>query len=332
MPTSSAATTARTATVQRVAREVNVIKGTPTQRRRYSPAIARRCSVSGPCTSAAAISGSVGPGTERRAILGQHAHPARRFAGVAHPATVKDHPVTEQRPLLAFDEFADGVLDLDRVLLGRPAPPPNQAPEMGVDGDSGDVERIAQDDVRGLTPHTGQRHQLVHGVGQFAVESLDQRLTQADQRRRFIAIKTGGANESFEFFAIGLRVIQCGAITEEQRRGGEIYPLVRALRRQNRRHRELQRRAEVQLAVRIGKRLCEFAIHPAGPTHQASSRLRGPTAGGGDAGPGRGFAGGARRFGRCHLDRVLIRDPAETLAVFTSCLCPGCSLHSPPGC
>ena len=47
------------------------------------------------------------PRTERRAIPGQHAHPAGRFAGVAHPATVKDHPVTEQRPLLAFDEFAD---------------------------------------------------------------------------------------------------------------------------------------------------------------------------------------------------------------------------------
>src|ERR1700742_1902069 len=59
--TSSATTTTNTATVQRVAREVKVIKGPPTQRRRYSPAIARRCSASGPCTSAAAISGSVGP-------------------------------------------------------------------------------------------------------------------------------------------------------------------------------------------------------------------------------------------------------------------------------
>ena len=193
-----------------------------------------------------------------------------------------------------------GVLDLDRVLLGRPAPTPDQAPEMGVDGDSGDVERVAQNDVRGLASHTGQRHQLVHGVGQFAVEALDQRLTEANQRRRFIAIKTGWTNESFEFFAIGLRIVQCGAITEEQRRGGEIYPLVRALRRQDRRHREFQRRGEVQLAVRIGKRLCEFTIHPASPTHQAGSGFRGPTAGCGGAGPGRGFAGGARRFGRCH--------------------------------
>ena len=307
-----------------------MIKGTPTQRRRYSPAIARRCSVSGPCTSARGDLRLGRPSTERRAILGQHAHPASRFAGVAHPAAVKDHPVTEQRPLLAFDEFADGVLDLDRVLLGRPAPTPDQAPEMGVDGDSRDVERVAQDDVRGLAPHTGQRHQFVHGVGQFAVESLNQRLTEANQRRRFIAIKTGWPNEGFEFFAIGLRVIQCGAITEEQRRGGEIYPLVRALRRQDRRHRELQRRGEVQLAMRIRKRLCEFAIHPARPAHQAGSGLRGPTAGDSGAGPGSGFAGGTRRFGRCHLDRVLIRDPAETLAVFTSCLCPGCWLPSPP--
>jgi len=92
-------------------------------------------------------------------------------------------------------------------------------PKWVFDGDSRDVERIAQDDVRGLTSHTRQRHQLVHGVRQFAVESLDQRLTEADQRRRFIAIKPGWTNESFEFFAIGLRVIQCGAITEEPAQG-----------------------------------------------------------------------------------------------------------------
>ena len=51
-----------------------------------------------------------------------------------------------------------------------------------------------------------------------------------------------------------------------------------------------------------GNACAEFAIHPAGPTHQAGSGLRGPTAGGGGAGaPVDGFAGGARRFGRCHL-------------------------------
>ena len=66
---SSAATTARTARVQQVVRAVKVVNRAPcaTQSgcgRRcgsYKPAIARRCSVSGPCTSAAAINGSVGP-------------------------------------------------------------------------------------------------------------------------------------------------------------------------------------------------------------------------------------------------------------------------------
>ncbi len=67
--TSNAATTARTAIVQQVVRAVKVVKLGPVCSSvrfwwavpRYKPTIASRCSVSGPCTNAAAISGSVGP-------------------------------------------------------------------------------------------------------------------------------------------------------------------------------------------------------------------------------------------------------------------------------
>jgi hypothetical protein len=73
---SNATTTARTATVQRVARValrgVEAVNGGPFAARSsrvsrrfsgrfYNPANASRCSVSGPFTKAAAISGSVGP-------------------------------------------------------------------------------------------------------------------------------------------------------------------------------------------------------------------------------------------------------------------------------
>src|SRR5579875_1860945 len=83
-----------------------------------------------------------GPGPVRRTVPGQHANSARGFAGVAHPAAVKDHSVTQVGPLAALDELADGVLDLDRIGFGGPAPPSRQPQEVGVDGDSGDAERV----------------------------------------------------------------------------------------------------------------------------------------------------------------------------------------------
>ncbi len=134
-------------------------------------------------------------------------------------------------------------------------------------------------DVGGLATHTGQRHELFHGARKFAVEALDQGLTEANQRRRFIVKKTGRANKCFEFFAVGLRIVHRGPVTDEQRGGGEIHPLVRALRRQDRCHRQLQRRGEIQLAVRVGKRLRQFTIHPCAP--DAPSRFGSPMRSGG---------------------------------------------------
>src|SRR3954463_10395042 len=89
------------------------------------------------------------PFPEGGAVLGQHAYTARRLAGMADPAPVKNNPVAQQRPLAALDQLADGMLALDRFFDFRPPPPPDQPAEMGVDGDAGDVEGIAEDHVGG---------------------------------------------------------------------------------------------------------------------------------------------------------------------------------------
>ena len=209
----------------------------------YSPARASKCSVSGPWTRGAASSGSSGTEAEGRAVFGKHADTARRFAGVAHPAAVEDHSVAQHGPLTAFDQFPDRMLHLDRVLFSGPAPPPHQPTEMSVDGDSRDTERIAQDDVGGLAPHSGQRHQLGHGRWHLAVEPLNQGLPEADERGRLVAVEASGTDEVFQFGAIRLCVIQRRPVLREYSRRRQVHPFIGALRRKNGGHRQLERRA-----------------------------------------------------------------------------------------
>ena len=75
-----------------------------------------------------------------------------------------------------------GVLDLDRVGLVGPAEPAGQPAEVGVDGDAGDAEGVAEHHVGGLAAHAGQRDQVLEAGRHLAVVPLDERLAQLEQR------------------------------------------------------------------------------------------------------------------------------------------------------
>src|SRR5205814_5074575 len=81
---------------------------------------------------------------------GQRARAARGLAGVADPAAVEDDAVRQHGPVALLDELGHRELDLHRVLLGGPRPPPDQPLEVRVDGQPRYVEGIAEDDVGGL--------------------------------------------------------------------------------------------------------------------------------------------------------------------------------------
>ena len=118
----------------------------------------------GPLTSAAASTQVGGAGAVGRAVGGERAGAAGGLAGVAHPPAVEDHLVRHDRPVALGHQRADGVLDLDRILLRRPAPAAHEPAEVRVDGDAGDVERVAEDHVGGLAPDAGQLDQLLERV------------------------------------------------------------------------------------------------------------------------------------------------------------------------
>ena len=56
---------------------------------------------------------------------------------------------------------------------------------------TGDLERVREDDVRGLAADAGERGQLVHRARHFAAVAFDDRLRGGDHRLRLVAEEAG---------------------------------------------------------------------------------------------------------------------------------------------
>lgn len=208
----------------------------------------------------------------RRAVPGDRAGRAVRLARVAGPPPVEDQPVAEQGPLGARDQRRDVLLDLDRVLLGGPAEPAGEPAHVGVHRDAGDAERVAEHDVRRLAADAGQRHQVLQPGRHLAVEPLDQRPSEALQRAGLGAEEPGGSDEVLELGRVGARVARGVRVAGEQRRRDLVDPHVGGLRGQHRRHQQLERGAEVELAPRVRPPHGERAVDPARAADQGDRR------------------------------------------------------------
>ena len=78
-----------------------------------------------------------------------------------------------------------------------------------------------------------------------------------------------------ELGRVGLRVVRGRRVAREELGGDEVDAHVGGLRRQQRRHEQLQRRAEVELAVGVGVALRQGTVdppRPAGPGERRSHR------------------------------------------------------------
>ena len=126
---------------------------------------------------------------------------------MADPTTVEDHPVTEQRPVAALNKLTNRVFHLDRIGLFGPSPTPDQPAEVGIDGNAGDAESVAEDHIGGLASDAGQGDQLIQGRGHLTVESLDKLSPEPDQRVGLVAVEAGGPDELLKFGAIRSRII-----------------------------------------------------------------------------------------------------------------------------
>ena len=132
-------------------------------------------------TSFAALTGIGLALPVRGTPLRDRARPTGRVASVAAAPAVPDEVMAEHGPVPLLEQRADLELDLIGFRRRRPAEAVGQPVEVGVHGDAGHVEGVAEHDVRGLATHAGQRDQVAQPARHLAVEVLDQSRAELDQ-------------------------------------------------------------------------------------------------------------------------------------------------------
>jgi hypothetical protein len=87
---------------------------------------------------------------------GDFAVGAVRFAGGAAAAAMPDEEMGEEGPDRFGNDFDEGLLHLDGIVLAGEAHPAGESTHMGVHDDAlGEVEGVAEDHVGGFSSHAG---------------------------------------------------------------------------------------------------------------------------------------------------------------------------------
>ncbi len=103
----------------------------------------------------------------------------------------------EKRPRSSRrDERVEIELGLHRVGLVRELQPARESPDVGVDGQAGQVERHRSHDVAGLAPDARQLHQIVEFSGYFAVELFVELARHPEQVLRLRAEEPRGVHDA----------------------------------------------------------------------------------------------------------------------------------------
>lgn len=135
---------------------------------------------------------------------------------------------------------------------------------MGIDGNAGHAESVAEHDVRGFPPDPMQGHQVLHPRGDYAVVPFDEVSGKSEERFGLGAEKPRGPNEILNPLA------GSGREGARVRVGGEeggrdlIDPDIGALRGENGCDEQLERVVEIELAARVGILISEKSKDPPG--------------------------------------------------------------------
>lgn len=69
---------------------------------------------------------------------------------------------------------------------------------MAIDREARHPQRVTEDDVRGLAPHTRKGRQLVHRGRDLTAVFVDERVRHADQGFRFVTEEAGRQDERLD--------------------------------------------------------------------------------------------------------------------------------------
>lgn len=141
--------------------------------------------------------------------------------------------MTEGSPFRLGDQVHERELDLHGIRVPREAQPAGQTPNVSIDRDTGSIEGIAEDDVRSLTAHTGQRNQLIESGRNLSPVSLDDGSAARADVAGLVPEKPGGFDQLLELVLIRFGEVARAAIPCEEPRRDHVHSRVGALCRED---------------------------------------------------------------------------------------------------
>ena len=130
---------------------------------------------------------------------------------------------------------------------------------MRIDRDARHAESRAENDVRRLAAHAGQRDQFLHRGRYLAVVQFHKLPAAGEDALSFVAEKARRLDHFLQLALLRRRERVSIGIAGKQGGRDAIDALIRALRRQNRGNEQLQRIGVVQSAMGIGILLGQLA-------------------------------------------------------------------------
>ena len=204
-----------------------------------------------------------------RAGVGQRAVGAVRGTCVAGGPAEQNQSVAEIRPLFGRKTGGDFLLDFHGIgVCGPPIRPPTQssgyAHHMRIDRESGDIERVAEHDVRGFAADPRQAGQFIHRARHHAAESFVQCRGQSDEMLGFRTIEPQRMNDVFDLGRVCGRQVTGGGVGGEQFRGDRVDTLVGGLGAEHGGDQQFERIREMQCASGCRNHLAQnvvFVMH-----------------------------------------------------------------------
>ena len=210
-----------------------------------------------------------------------------------------DEPVAAVGPAPRLPQCRDVLLHAQRVLRRRPPQAAREPAHVGVHGDGGLTEGVAEHDVGGLAPHARQGHELLAAARHPPLEALGERLTDAEQMAGLSALEAERPQDRLEVLAPGRPQGRGVGVALEELGGDGVDARVSGLRRQDGGDEQLEGAVMIQGAggVRVeghelvvdgartpGRLGRHRHLGPSGlathcPTHCSPSSLRNLTAG-----------------------------------------------------
>ena len=135
---------------------------------------------------------------------------------------------------------------------------------MRIDRESGDIERVAEHDVRGFAADPRQAGQFIHRARHHAAESFVQCRGQSDEMLGFRTIEPQRMNDVFDLGRVCGRQVTGGGVGGEQFRGDRVDTLVGGLGAEHGGDQQFERIREMQCASGCRNHLAQnvvFVMH-----------------------------------------------------------------------